>query len=86
MEVIKVCQKCKIRFKPTCKNPRLARFCSKCKKTPTNLLWMRHDPINEYKLRKCLRCDKEFASTGNRLCTACNERNKEIEEMYSLGS
>ncbi len=27
----------------------------------------------EPKIRKCLRCDKKFESTGNRICKVCHE-------------
>lgn len=30
----------------------------------------------EKKLRKCLRCDVEFESTGDRCCSRCNELNR----------
>jgi hypothetical protein len=36
-------------------------------------------PELELKTRKCLRCNAEFESVGNRLCNECK---KEIRDIY----
>ena len=41
--------------------------------------------LDDIKIRKCLKCDKEFESTGNRKCNDCNDLSRhEPDDGISL--
>ena len=41
-------------------------------------------PKNGWKIRKCLRCEREFRSFGNRRCKDCHEQTQGIEDRGGL--
>lgn len=40
----------------------------------------------ETKIRKCLKCDREFKSTANRICEGCSSSNQQYDgvEIYGI--